>query len=91
MKKPLFALAALVCAAAAAPVIAAPQRAQQLAMACTAGAESTSCAARTHAAAPVALRADSASRRTPAAQRPIAARESNDGSRFQYDSCGCSN
>jgi hypothetical protein len=91
MKKSLFTLVVIVCAAAAAPVVAAPPRAQQLAMACTGSADTAGCAARAHAAS-VALRSDSAARQmAAAAQRPVAGRESNDGSRFQYDSCGCSN
>src|SRR5437870_3788516 len=91
MKKSLFALVTLVCAAAAAPVVAAPPHAQQLALACT-GTTDAACAARVHAAAaPIAMRNSAARQAALVSGRTAAARELNDGSRFQYDSCGCSN
>jgi hypothetical protein len=87
----LLALAASLCAVASAPAVAAPPKAQQVALSCSASADAMGCPSRATFAAIEAMRASA--KRTPATALPkqLATRESSDGSRFQYDSCGCSN
>jgi len=82
--------------AASTPSLAAEPQVQRIALSCAGAAQAMGCAQSGpstvgHSAAPVrtgALAAKPA--KLPASRKATEAQSNNDGSRFQYDSCGCS-
>jgi hypothetical protein len=90
----LLAVAAL-SAAVSAPSFAADPAVQRLALSCASAPQAMGCPGSTELRHTMPARAthDAAAAKTvkaPATRQSVDTRASNDGSRFQYDSCGCS-
>jgi hypothetical protein len=88
----LFAVAALFVAAST-PSLAADPQPQRLALSCASAPHAMGCVQREHGAAPVRTSHVAPAVKTakmPAARKTLGTQDLNDGSRFTYDSCGCS-